>query len=63
MALPKNADRMANSVDPGQRSLIWVYTVCSDLSVRKFRNSSVLHPKNADVKTNGVDPDQIVASV
>ena len=28
----KVADGMANSVDPGQ-SLIWVYTVCPDLSV------------------------------
>ena len=35
---PKDADRMASSVDPGQRSSrIWVYTVCQDLSVRKFR--------------------------
>ena len=49
---PKYADRMANSVDPDQTaplgavwssdcssrsSLIWVYTVCPDLSVRKLR--------------------------
>ena len=35
---PKDAEGMANSVDPDQRSsLIWVYTVCSDLSVRKLR--------------------------
>ena len=47
---PKSADRMANSADPDQTaplhcssssSLIWVYTVCSDLSVRKFRNITV----------------------
>ena len=39
---PNDADGMANSVDPEQRSsLIWVYTVCSDLSVRKFRNITV----------------------
>ena len=39
-----DADWMANSVDPDQTSrssLIWVYTVCSDLSVRKFRNITV----------------------
>ena len=37
---PKDSDRMANSVDPDQTapsSLIWVYTVCPDLSVRKLR--------------------------
>ena len=44
---PKDADRMANSVDPDQtgsvdpdqtaHSLIWVYTVCPDLPVRKLR--------------------------
>ena len=35
----KSADRMANSVDSEQTrsSLIWVYTICSDLSVQKFR--------------------------
>ena len=37
----KDADRMANSVDPHQTaplsSLIWVYTVCPGLSFRKFR--------------------------
>ena len=40
---PKDPDRMANSVDPDQTAplglpcLIWVYTVCPDLSVRKVR--------------------------
>ena len=51
---PKEADRMANSVDPDQTapwsdcspwsSLIWVYTVCPDLSVRKLRNITVVSP-------------------
>ena len=49
----KVAHGMANSVDPDQTaprsdcssrsSLIWVYTVCLDLSVRKLRNITVLH--------------------
>ena len=39
---------MANSVDPDQiapsrSSLIWVYTFCSDLPVRKFKNIMVHH--------------------
>ena len=36
---PKDADRMANSVDPDQspHSLIWVYTVSPDLPVWKLR--------------------------
>ena len=29
---PKDADRMANSVDPDQTAPVWVYTVCSDRS-------------------------------
>ena len=36
---PKDADGMANSVDPEQTSrssLIWVYTVCLDLPFRKL---------------------------
>ena len=39
---PKDAD----SVDPDQtaHSLIWVYSVCSDLSVRKLRNIMVNVP-------------------
>ena len=39
---PKDTDGMANSVNPSRSSLIWVYTVCSDLSVRKFRNITVV---------------------
>ena len=35
---PKDADGMANSVDPDLSSLIWVYTICPDLPVRKIRN-------------------------
>ena len=32
---PKDVDGIANRIDPDQRSsLIWVYTVCPDLSVR-----------------------------
>ena len=31
---PKDTNRLANSVDPG---LIWVCTVCPDLSARIFR--------------------------
>ena len=35
---PNDAEGMANSVDPDQTApLIWVCTVCSDLSVRKLR--------------------------
>ena len=35
---PNDADGMANSVDPDQRSsLIWVCTVCPGISVRKLR--------------------------
>ena len=30
--LPKDTDRIANSVDPDQTALIWVCTVCPDLS-------------------------------
>ena len=38
-----DADGMASNVDPGCRSsLIWVYTVYSGLSVRKFWNAMVL---------------------
>ena len=43
---PKDADRMANSADPwsdcsSRISLIWVYTVCSGLSVRKLKDITV----------------------
>ena len=34
---PNDAEGMANSVDPIRSSLIWVCTVCPDLSVRKLR--------------------------
>ena len=37
----KDGDGMANSVDSDQTALIWVYIVCPDLSVRKFRSSRV----------------------
>ena len=37
----KDAEGIANSVDPDQTSLIWVCTVCPDLSVRKLRNITV----------------------
>ena len=47
----KDADRVADSVDPDQSSLIWVFTVCPDLgpltqshhkskvTVRQFRDT------------------------
>ena len=36
---PNDAEGIANSVDPDQTApLIWVCTVCPDLSVRKLRN-------------------------
>ena len=34
---PKDAEGIANSVDPDQSSLIWVCTVCPGLSVQKVR--------------------------
>ena len=40
---PKDAEEIANSVDPDQTaSLIWVCTVCPDLSVRKLRKIMVV---------------------
>ena len=39
---PKDADGIANSVVPDQSSLIWVCTVCPDLSVRRLRIITVL---------------------
>ena len=40
---PKDAEGIANSVDPDQTApLIWVCTVCPDLSVRKLRIITVL---------------------
>ena len=42
---PKDAAEIANSVDPDQTApLIWVCTVCSDLSVQKLRNITVSSP-------------------
>ena len=40
---PQDADRMVNNVDPARSdcSLIRIYTVCPDLSVRKNRNITV----------------------
>ena len=47
---PNDADGMANSVDPEQiaplGAVIWVYTVCLDLSVLKFRNIMVCSTGN-----------------
>ena len=34
---PKDVERMANSVDPDQTSLIRIYIVCSDIHVPIFR--------------------------
>ena len=34
---PKDAEEIANSVDPDQSRLIWVYTVRPDLSAQKLR--------------------------
>ena len=44
--LPKDADGMANSVDPYQTapSLIWIYIVYSGISVRKLRIITVCLP-------------------
>ena len=39
---PNDADGMTNSIDPDQIARIWVYTVCSDLCVWKFRNIMVV---------------------
>ena len=41
---PKDADRMANNVDPDQTvslGAVWVYIVCPDLSVRKLKNITI----------------------
>ena len=39
---PKDADGMANSVDPDQSNLIWIYTVCPGLSVQELRSITAL---------------------
>ena len=49
---PKDADGMANSVDPDQSSLIWVYTVCPGLSVRKLSIIMVCKRSVCYFKTN-----------
>ena len=55
---PKDADEMANSVDPDQTaprsSLIWVCTVCPIISVRKLRIIIVLPKKSARFATSCV---------
>ena len=33
---PNDIDGTANSLDPDQTALIWVYTVCSDLKIRNI---------------------------
>ena len=42
---PNDAEGVASSVDPDQSSLIWVYTVCLDMSVRKLRIIMVLRER------------------
>ena len=39
---PNDADGMANSVDQDQTAPIWVYTIRSELSVRKCRNITLV---------------------
>ena len=39
---PKDAEGIANSVDPDQTALIWVCTVCPGLCVRKLRIITVM---------------------
>ena len=55
----KDADEMANSVDPDSDCSSRVCTVCPDLSVRKLRNITVC-PKDEDRMANTEDPDQSV---
>ena len=45
---PKDADGMANSVDPDH--LIWVCTVCPDLPVQKLRIITVTESQSLLVK-------------
>ena len=51
----KHADGMANRIDPDQTrsSLIWVYTVCPDLSVRKLRNITFNIVRGGRTQKNG----------
>ena len=39
---PKDAEGIANSVDPDQTAPIWICTVCQDLSVQKLRKIMVI---------------------
>ena len=53
---PKDAGGRANSVDPDQTapfgsSLIWVCTVCSNLSVPKYRILTVIYNNGIDILT------------
>ena len=54
--MEKKADGMANGVDPDQTaprsSLIWIYTVCSDLFVPVHRSYTVAFYENVrgDIK-------------
>ena len=57
---PKDVEEMANSVEPDQAarsSLIWICTVCPDLSVQKLRNIM-----DVEEKPNSVEPDQAARS-
>ena len=57
---PKDAEGIANSVDPDQtapyESLIWVCTVCPDLSVRKLRNITVRYVHTPYEVRQGTSP-------
>ena len=49
----KDAEGMANSLDPdqiAQSGLIWVYNVCPDLSVRKLRVITVGRVRQSTVE-------------
>ena len=57
---PEDADGMANSVvqdqtEPDRSSLIWVYTVCSGLYVRKFKNITVIWIFHRVMQLNNAD--------
>ena len=49
---PTDAAGIANSVDPDHSSLIWVCTVCPDLSVRKHRIIRVVVKKEGHFNMN-----------
>ena len=56
---PKDADGIANSVDPDQTarsSLIWVCTVCPGLSVRKLRNITVVSFRMSEWSRKKTEP-------